>query len=67
MTNKNEATGTKPKPRCSGSLFKRLVRFAGSLCKVFGHSMFFDTENAAGSSICKRCGHKKPAIEWDRK
>lgn len=46
--------------------FDALVRFAAYLCRAFGHRMFFDTDNAAGSSTCKRCGHKKPAIEWDR-
>lgn len=28
--------------------------------------MYFDSCDVAGSSTCKRCGYKEPAIEWDR-
>ena len=36
------------------------------LCRLFGHRLYFDNWGIAGTSTCKRCGHKEPAIDWDR-
>ena len=37
------------------------------LCRIFGHRMFFDTDNVCGTSTCKRklCDHKEEnSINW---
>ena len=36
------------------------------VCNILGHFMRFDTDNAAGPSTCKLCGHKEPGIKWER-
>ena len=36
------------------------------LCTILGHKMFFDTDNVAGPSTCKRCGHNENCIDWER-
>lgn len=34
------------------------------ICKIFGHSMYFDSTDICGPSTCKICGHKESGIEW---
>jgi len=36
------------------------------LCKVFGHWMVSDSDNIAGPSTCRICGHKEKGIIWER-
>lgn len=34
------------------------------LCILFGHKMRVNTNNATGSSTCKRCGYTEAGIVW---
>lgn len=37
------------------------------LCKIFGHNMWFNTNDVLGPSHCKKwfCNHKEKAIEFN--
>jgi len=37
-----------------------------NLCWMLGHKLYSDTDNIAGTSTCKRCGYKNPAVVWPR-
>jgi len=36
------------------------------LCKLFGHAMYFEGNDVSNPSICKRCGHTEPGVNWPR-
>ena len=49
----------------------RLRRFAQIMarvwwCNIFDHLMFSDTDDVAGPSTCKLCGHKEDGLEGYR-
>lgn len=36
------------------------------MCKIFGHTMFLISPDAAGGAKCRRCGYATSAVKWPR-